>query len=102
MSTNVLHAPQAIGFGARRLISIAIGLFAVVLIAAVIVLSVSDSNQAGGIGVASGRTFVPSHASDTSAAAPGGGDEADHVPPGSGVSVGRTPYYVPEPNLLPK
>ena len=107
MTTNVVP-PQAIGFGARRLIYIVIGLVALALVAAALALSGNDSSSTSGtavrtdstpneaaVGVAIGRTFAPVH--------PGGATDApDDVPAGSGVSLGRTPYYVPEPNLLPK
>jgi hypothetical protein len=105
MSTNVAHAPRTVGFGARRLMYIAIGLIAVGLIAAVLIASAGDSGSStpalrsdGGPdetavsqSVLAGRAGLAAHPS---------ADEG--VPAGSGVSIGRTPYMTPEPNLLPK
>jgi hypothetical protein len=119
MTTEVLRAPRTTGIGAWLRISVAIGLLALALVGAVLVFSSDDSStvpnaavRAGSgpddaavaKGVASGRTFVPAHPDEArTAAAIGRSDgEAEDVPPGSGVSIGRTPNYVPEQNLLPK
>ena len=108
MTTNVLRAPQTIGFGARRLMYLVIGLMALALVAAALTLSGTNSSSTSGtavrtdnapneaaVGVAIGRTFAPVDPSGAMGA-------PDDVPAGSGVALGRTPYYVPQPNLLPK
>jgi hypothetical protein len=70
MTSNVLHTPQAVGFRTRRLIYVALGLLAVVVVVAVMVLALSSS--AG-----------PKSST---------GDElGGAVPPGSGISFGRSP-----------
>jgi hypothetical protein len=119
MSTSVVRAPQPSGIGAPVRISVAIALVALALVGAVLVFSSNDSptvtgaavrtdggpdEATVGVSVSAGRAVFPAHPDEatTAAAVSGGSGEADDVPPGSGVSMGRTPYSVPEPNLLPK
>ena len=95
MTSHVLRAPQTIGFGARRLAYIAIGLVAVALVVAALASSGGTSTVSGSA-VTSGRAVAVTH------------DEDYTLPPGSGVSLGRAPGIgrVPgkavETNLLPK
>jgi hypothetical protein len=80
MSSNVLHAPQTIGFGARRLVYIALGLVAVALVV-VALASSSGSSTVSGSAVSSGRAVAVSQPNEAATAA----------------TIVET-----EPNLLPK
>ena len=111
MSTNVHHAPRTIGFGARRLIYIAIGLTALALVIVALVSSgngtSSVANERSGApdeahvaAFVAGRAVMPAHPDEAATGAAIGAIADDNVPAGSGVRLGRT---VPvEPNYLPK
>lgn len=99
MSTTVVRAPQTTGVGEWLPISVAIGLIALALVGAVLVFSSDDSPIVSGAAVRSGGG--PDEARIADAVSRGSGESND-VPPGSGVTMGRTPYAVPEPNLLQK
>ena len=95
MTTNVLRAPQAIGFRARRLMYIAIGLIA----AALVVLAIVSSGGSSTTASTAGRTHGGPAAVGASVLSLSGDDR---VPAGSGISFGRGEGPGHEPNLLPK
>ena len=86
MSSSVLHAPRTIGFGARLLAYVAIGLIAAALVVAVLVSSAGSSTTSH---IPAGRALPLSLP-----------DDAATARPAPSVSMGRP--HVPEPNLLPK
>jgi hypothetical protein len=86
MSSTVIHAPQKIGLGARRLMYIAAGLAALVLIVAVMVSTAGTSPAPTAIG----RGVPPAHPSKAANQAAIRHAAAGRIPVGSGVRFGRS------------
>jgi len=101
MTSNVLHAPQTIGIGARRLICVALGILALALVVAAL-SSNGGSTTSSGTAVLAGKAVAVAHVDEPSTAATISGAQDGAVPPGSGISFGRHPGVGYEPNLLPK
>src|SRR5262245_42257916 len=94
-TTHISHAPQAVGLNARRILAVLIGLGALALILAVVLLSNGGTSTKP---IPAGRAYFPPPGEAAKAAAIRHSRDAA-VPPGSGVRLGRVPGR--QPHRLP-